>query len=97
MKFEAHVMLEAVFDNRRNELERIAATHSFRPAKLFMQRGVPSNLDTFCTGHSNSLIEITNRLGACLTALRAAHFAIYRYKIEAILLDSRENDEMKVL
>lgn len=100
--FEAHITIEPVFDERRDVAAKIAQTFNFRLADLLMKKRAAeteqrSDKDTFMTGHSRSLSDITVRITGCVRALQGAGFTVWRYKIEDTVLDSRTKDELALL
>jgi hypothetical protein len=94
--YEAHVTLDPVGE-RRAEVEEIAGHQRFRLAKLLMDKGVPSQLDTFMTGHDHDLESMRSRVAQTVKALQRAGFVVRRYKIEDTVLDSRIKDELELL
>lgn len=99
---EAHITIEPVFDEKRVKLELLVQEFSFKLAHLLMQKereatAERSNRDTFATGHSKSKCDIIMRTQACVEALQAAGFKVWRYKIEDTLIDSRNFDEFNLL
>lgn len=100
--FEAHVTIEPVFDHDREHVQLLASQHGFKLADLLMQKRAldapeRSKHDTFMTSHGIELTEIKNRLILLIRALKANGYKVWRYKIEDTVLDSRDNDELKLL
>lgn len=100
--YEAHVTIEPVFDGDLEKVSRIAAHHGFRVADLLMQKrkdDTPerSAKDTFCTGHSRDLDDITGRTRLLVIDLMGNGWKVWRYKIEDTVLDSRHDDEWNLL
>lgn len=100
--FEAHVTIDPVFDHERELVEKIAQPHGFRLAKLIMRKREadaerPAQDDTFMTGHGKRRVDIQYRTRMLVEQLRAAGFRVRRYKIEDTVLDSRTEDELKLL
>lgn len=92
--YESHITIEPIFGERLDHFTRICEKYVFTPAKLFMQKErdvVPerSDKDTFCTGKSNDFALIKNRTILLVDVLRAEKFKVWRYKIEAILIDEK--------
>lgn len=90
--FESHITIEPVFDSNLVVFEAIAATEGFRVAKLLMQKertSTPerSDKDSFCTGHSGDYDDLDTRMCRLITRLIERGFKIYRWKIEAVMLD----------
>lgn len=95
--YEAHVTIEPVFDDRLEELARIASTCGFRVADLLMKKRkdatpVRSDCDTFCTSRHEDLAMIELRTSTVVRRLTAAGFIVWRYKIEDTIIDSRHDD-----
>lgn len=94
MKYECHITIEPVFDERLTQFQILAEDQGFRVAKLLLQKtrretAERSNKDSFCTGHSNEYPDIFERMHALRKNLLAQGFKVWRYKIEQILLDVR--------
>lgn len=90
--YEAHITIDPVEDWRRNEVEGYAHNSGFKLAKLLMDKGVPSQLDTFMTAHSKDLEDIKHRTQLLIRVLHGCGFKVRRYKIEDTVLDSRHDD-----
>lgn len=92
--YEAHVTIEPVFGDRFDVFERICTPYKFKPAELLMMKNRAitaerSNKDSFCTGHGKEYSEILQRTNDLVSSLKLAGFDVWRYKIEAIVLDVR--------
>lgn len=90
--YESHITIEPVFGERLQQFSDIVEQHGFKAAKLLMQKdreATPerSNKDTFCTGRGKRLINLDDRMMHCVTDLKDAGFAVWRYKIESVLVD----------
>lgn len=86
--FEAHITIDpVVVTGRLLQLKDLAATNGFRVAKLLMEKGKPSNLDSFMTAKHKSYDQLLAATLQTVTQLRAAGYVVRRYKIENILLD----------
>lgn len=99
---EAHITIEPVFGERLAQAAQIGAKYKFKPAKLFMQKDREATLersdkDTFMTGHSKSKKDIRERTEGLVTDLLAAGFAVWRYKVEDTLYDSRNEDVLGLM
>jgi len=97
--YECHVTIEPVFDVRRAIFENVCAGQRFKVAKLLMQKGKddaaePSKKDTFCTGHSKDYGDMVERMRALVHRLRFVGFEVLRYKIEAVVFDTRAGDSL---
>lgn len=98
MTFEAHITIEPVFDERLEQLKALVNPHRFRVAELLMKKRVQdepevSRHDTFMTAHGGEYSEIRDRVISCARAVSAAGYKVIRYKIEAIMIDSRFDDD----
>ena len=95
--FEAHVTLEPVDGERLEFLSELCGRYRFHVASLLMKNRDTGTLerssnDSFTTGRSLELGELTVRMLALMSALHKSGFHIWRYKIEETLLDSRYDD-----
>lgn len=95
--FECHITIDPVEEKDREIVEKIAIRQRFRLAKLLMQNGSPSKLDTFITGHDEFKDALAVRMIVLCDYLKEAGFTIRRYKIEEIVLDSRDKDIYELL
>lgn len=100
--YECHVTIEPVFEERLEELRKIAQCSYFHVAELLMQKreeDTPerSKYDTFCTGRSKSYYDMVDRMRVVVFALQDAGFKVWRYKIEDAVLDSRYGDTYSLL
>ena len=94
MRYECHVTTEFVdpTDRRVIKLQAICMRHLFRLAKLYKENRETSDLDTFMTGHADSYDVMHDRMRDLIHDLKEHQFKVTRYKIEEILLDSRNGD-----
>lgn len=100
--YECHVTIEPVFDDRLELFKKVCATQNFRVADLLMQKRAEdtperSAKDSFCTGHSQNLFEIQDRMVNLVEALQRWGFEVWRYKIEDCVIDSRKEDVLELL
>lgn len=100
--FESHITIAPVFDERREEASKIAQEFGFKLAKLLMRKNsndayILNTDDTFMTGHSKSLSDISQRTISLSNKLHEEGFKVYRYKIEDTIIDSRHKDEFKLI
>lgn len=101
--YESHITIEPVLDDHNLKFIRaFSSTHGFKLADLLMKKREAdteerSPKDTFMTGHSKDLGDIKYRTASIVKGLLAAGFAVWRYKIEDIVLDSRIKDELELL
>lgn len=93
--YECHITIEPVFGERLALFTDIAGLHDFRVAKLLMQKTLdPSQKDSFCTGRSRDLVELTARMRGLISDLKRGRFQVWRYKIEDTIIDSKIDDEL---
>ncbi len=92
--YEAHVTIEPVFDGRLEEFKTACSDFGFRAAELLMKKrkeDTPerSSYDTFCTGRSKDYSDLHTRMVNLVSKLNVLSFQVWRYKLEATLLDVR--------
>lgn len=88
--FESHITIDPVLDTEKlQQLKDLVKPSGFKVAKLFMQKGDPSNLDSFMTAHSKEYSGILQSTMGTVSLLKQHGFGVRRYKIENILLDVR--------
>ncbi len=101
--YECHITIEPILDELKLEsIKQVVKSYSFRVADLLMckrQEDTPerSKYDTFMTGHSKKYDDLQERMANLVSHLTQQGIKVYRYKIEAILLDSREVDSLGLL
>lgn len=94
--YESHVTIDPA--PRTLVLEALVSKYGFKLAKLYMDKGDSVELfdmDMFMTGHGKDFKELHLRMNALLIALNSSLFTIRRYKIEAVVLDSRKYNSGK--
>lgn len=96
--YECHITIEPVFDDRLSALKMVAGFFDFKVADLLMYKKAisdqePSRKDTFLSGRSDTFEDLEYRMKNLLYSLKVSRFAIWRYKIELVLLDSNLDDE----
>jgi len=92
--YESHITIEPIFDERLEMFEKFCRVFAFTPAKLFMQKErdeTPerSNKDTFCTSKSTNKQELIERMNNLIGLLREFGYIVWRYKIEAVIVDEK--------
>lgn len=92
MYYESHITVEPVFDQRLDDFSTLCAQYGFRPAKLMMKKRAEdtperSPYDSFCTGRGKEGEDLTARMLALVACLKENGFAVWRYKIEHVILD----------
>jgi hypothetical protein len=90
--YESHVTIEPVFGSRLERFKFVAARWGFHVATLLLQKNRKdteerSNKDAFCTGRSEDRKQLTKRMDSLVLDLQACGFQVWRYKIEAALID----------
>lgn len=93
MRYECHITVEPIeAPLLLSMVNDRAHTLGFRLAKLLMQKGQPSNLDTFMTGHSEDYEDMRARMRSLCGELTGLGIEVRRAKIEEILFDTRNGD-----
>lgn len=92
--FEAHITIDPVFEGRRELASDIAKKYSFKMAKLLMEKEELSRKDSFMTGHDTNLKRLQDKIVFLVKELRKNNFTVLRYKIEVIIMDSRQEDSL---
>jgi hypothetical protein len=90
--YESHVTVEPVFGERLANFALICARYGFQAASLLLQKNraaTPerSDKDAFCTGRSDNRKALHKRMDSLVLDLQACGFQVWRYKIEAALID----------
>ncbi len=92
---ECHVTIDPILEQTLLEQGTgIVSKWKFKMAKLLMVEGdeqVTSTKDTFMTSHAipANYPDLVQRMQGVCEDLRKAGFAVRRYKIESVVLDSR--------
>jgi hypothetical protein len=92
--YESHVTVEPLTGGRLEEYRRQCGRHGFKPAGILAKTrnadpARPHGRDTFCTGHGKTDGELQARMLRLLAGLQEAGIAIWRYRLEAVVLDMR--------
>lgn len=100
--YESHITIEPVFDEDLDKVTHIAESQRFKVAKLLMKKRAEdteerSKYDTFMTGHSQEYNDLEERMKGCINTLISKGYKVWRYKIEHVVLDSREFDALELL
>lgn len=96
--YEAHITIDPVAEGCREFVqERLLGPWGFRLAKLLMDKGVPSTLDTFCTAHGTDYVNVQLRVVGAVRALQREGYTVRRYKVEDTMMDSRTADVLDLL
>jgi hypothetical protein len=88
--YESHVTIDPT--DVVGKLERIATDYKFKLAKLYMDKGGvnQSGIDMFMTGHGTLLPDLIERMESLIRDLQFNGYKVRRYKIEAVIIDSRK-------
>ncbi len=100
--FECHITIDPVPGERLNLAQTLARDCGFKIANLLMQNRSTNTVercmyDTFMTGHDSYKLQLEGRMRRLCFALSSAGFHVWRYKIEEIILDSRNGDDFGLL
>lgn len=96
--YESHVTIDPlVTETMGVEVESKCAAYGFRLAKLYMEKGRPSETDAFMTTRSYEFGDIQTRTVGFVKSLQSAGIVIRRYKIELTLIDSKIKDELELM
>jgi len=92
--YECHITVEPVFEERLELFTKLCAKYYFKPAKLLMKKrkedtAERSQYDTFCTGRSQWGENLQTDMHLLVKDLTDNGFKVWRYKIEACILDVR--------
>lgn len=93
--YECHITIEPVLhEMRRKVLAQLLSEFDFRLAELLFQRNredTPerSAKDSFCTSRDSDFYRLEARMHWCIAQLRNQSFEVWRYKIEAAIVDVR--------
>lgn len=86
--FESHITIDPILDNDRlAAVKEAVAPLGFRVAKLLLQKGLISNLDSFMTARDKDYATILKNTQNAVALLKQEGYGVRRYKIENILLD----------
>jgi hypothetical protein len=88
--FESHITIDPVIENIKvKHLTTLIKPMGFKLAKLLMQKGEPSNIDSFMTARSKEYDDIVYKTENCVKLLMQNGYTVRRYKVENILMDVR--------
>ncbi len=90
--YEAHVAIDPVIDAYKRQLIELAEAFKFKVADLLMSKDgyfVVSDHDMFMTGHSHDYELLNRNMIALVLALAEQGYKVRRYKMEAVIFDSR--------
>lgn len=91
--FECHVTIDPVAEGyQAHAVDTAAGRYGFRRAKLLMEKGAPSNLDTFLTAHGQAYGDLVSRMSALIKELKGLGCPVRRAKIEDTLYDTKRGD-----
>ena len=99
--YEVHVTIDPIAEQRVKVLRSVADAFGYRLAKLIMRkeggRDVPHTDDMFLTTRGIEYEEVEENLTNFVRALQTANFKVRRYKIEDTLVDSAQQDTLKLI
>lgn len=100
--YESHITIEPVFGDHRAVVQNIVSQFGFKLADLLMKKREEdteerSDKDTFMTAHGYNYDELLKRMSDSISALKAYGYKVWRYKIEIICLDSRNEDTLLLI
>jgi hypothetical protein len=95
--FEAHITIDPVPEEQRPVVQTLGNPWGFKLAKLLMQKGEPSKIDTFMTAHGGDSDDVGRRVRGMVIDLQRHGFNVRRYKVEDTLYDSRSEDVLGLL
>lgn len=95
--YECHITVEPVLNERLVILKGIAERLGFKLANLVkvnepVEGKDQFRRDQFMTAHSHpsGIEELCDRMKLLVTRLQTARYEVHRFKIEGVVLDSRE-------
>jgi Holliday junction resolvasome RuvABC DNA-binding subunit len=98
---EIHITIEPQFEERLEDAKKLAKQFGFKVAELLMQKrkeDVPerSKYDTFLTGHKLNINDAIQSVIDVVQALEQNGYKVWRYKIEDVVIDSRNSDSLSL-
>jgi hypothetical protein len=93
--YECHITIAPLIAQHRPLVMDGCLHYRFKLAKLLKENRSESDLDSFMTGHGD-FEELQLRMEGLIRLLCSANIEVYRYKIEKIVIDSRNNDYLKL-
>lgn len=90
--YECHITVDPIDSDRLDVFDNLAQGNGFRRARLLMVKdGVeqPANRDTFVSAKNVSYKPLHDSMMNYLEALGHFGFKVRRYKIEAVIIDSK--------
>lgn len=90
--YECHITVDPVDHDRLEVFDNLAEGNQFRRARLLMEKSgglAPSDRDTFVSARDRSYPLLHDRMMQFLQALSWFGFKVRRYKIEAVIIDSK--------
>jgi hypothetical protein len=89
--YECHITIDPVEGETLECFKGLCTESKFKVAELFKRNGQSHNLDQFCTGHGKYFEELHDRMLHLVDRIREHGLVLRRYKIEAVLVDSRSS------
>jgi len=100
--YECHVTIEPLDEYHAERVKKLAAYYKFILADLLMKKRDSDTLersryDTFLTSRHKDYNILKERMVSLIDNLRTNGFIVWRYKIEDTIMDSKINDELRLL
>ena len=100
--FECHITLDPVFEDKLETLKELCLPFGYKVASLLMKKReqdapTMSMYDTFTTGHKMKYEDAEASVKAIVPLLLKHGYNVRRYKIEDVIIDSRNEDLFKLL
>lgn len=95
--YETHITIEPLFEQDLERVKLICEGSGFKVANLLMQKRkedtpTQSRFDTFMTAHNQDLNKAIVQLIDFMKLLKSVGVKVHRYKIEDVIIDSRNLD-----
>jgi len=94
--YEAHVTIDPVFGEQRENAMLIAERHGFRLAELIVRKNLDDDAHIM-TGRSRDLAYLTVNLQRLVKDMQDEGYSVRRYKIEDCIVDSQLMDDFRLL
>lgn len=100
--YEIHITLDPVFEDKLETLKELCLPFGYKVASLLMKKREQdspnmSMYDTFTTGHKMKYKDAENSVKSIVPLLLSYGYNVRRYKIEDVVIDSRNEDIFKLL
>jgi hypothetical protein len=100
--YEVHITIEPVFDEQLEQVRKLGQSMNFKVADLLMKKRkddteTRSQYDTFMTAHCKTMNDAIISIVNVCNELKLQGFKVWRYKIEDVIIDSRNQDVLRIL